>query len=135
MDVAVALNNLLNATKSASGKTDSDPAFGELKTNAKVIFNGFSNLILMQLLPNIIIHLLIELSFCIPIFKGLVESVSSLIKTVTTVGTSSARGLRALESTIKAISHELQVFIRCENFGLLLCLDWQILTILKHFLT
>ncbi|EDV28944.1 uncharacterized protein TRIADDRAFT_19795, partial [Trichoplax adhaerens] len=74
MDVAVALNNLLNATKSASGKPDSDPSFAELKTNA----------------------------------KSLVESVSSLIKTVTTVGTSSARGLRALESTINAISHELK---------------------------
>lgn len=39
-DVAAALGELINATKSASGKPIHDPAMQDLKESARVSFNG-----------------------------------------------------------------------------------------------
>ncbi|XP_064644913.1 talin-1-like isoform X4 [Lineus longissimus] len=81
-DVASALGDLISATKNASGKTVHDPAMTNLKDSAKVN----------------------------DVVKVMVTNVTSLLKTVKTVEDEAARGTRALESTIEAISQELRAY-------------------------
>ncbi|UJR21334.1 hypothetical protein I4U23_024428 [Adineta vaga] len=82
-DVAAALNNLINVTKSASGKNIDDPEMQKLKECAKIM----------------------------------VTNVTSLLRTVKTVEDKTQRGTNALESTIQAITQELQTYINGQRPG------------------
>lgn len=95
-DVASALGELIQATKAASGKPIDDPSMGQLKGSARVIYL-FENRYFYFWYFNIIF------------LQVMVTNVTSLLKTVKAVEDKHTRGTRALESTIEAISQEINV--------------------------
>ncbi|XP_069174235.1 talin-2 isoform X3 [Procambarus clarkii] len=88
-DVAMALGDLIHATKAASGKSLNDPAMTTLKESAKMM------------LWNTCLRTHVQV---------MVTNVTSLLKTVKAVEDEHTRGTRALEATIEAIAQEIRAF-------------------------